>query len=257
VSAEAAAPEALSRTVDGFLGGLVTLVQPERGHRAGLDAALLQALVPADAAGQAVDLGAGVGTVAFCVAVRAPALAVIGVERDPELLACARAALQMPENADFAGRVTMVEADIVAMRRALPERSAAWVLMNPPYDTAGRVRQSPDPRRRAAHLGGAGLLAEWCRTAAALLKPGGHLALIHRAAALPAVLAALSGRFGGVRLMPVHPGEGAPATRILVRARRASRVPLELAPGIILHQDGGAWTRQADAILRGDADLSA
>ena len=36
-----------NRAVDAFLGGRLRLVQPSKGHRAGLDAALLQALVPA------------------------------------------------------------------------------------------------------------------------------------------------------------------------------------------------------------------
>jgi len=75
------------QTVDAFLGGLVTLVQPRKGHRAGLEAALLQALVPSDAAGLAIDLGAGVGTVAFSVAARVSTLSVVGVELDADLVA--------------------------------------------------------------------------------------------------------------------------------------------------------------------------
>ena len=39
--------ELVDHSVDAFLGGLLTLVQPRKGHRAGLDAALLQAIVPA------------------------------------------------------------------------------------------------------------------------------------------------------------------------------------------------------------------
>src|SRR5690606_33425109 len=67
-------------SVDAFLGGLVTVIQTREGHRAGLDAALLQALVPTDAAGFAVDFGTGVGTVAFCIAARAAELDVVGLD---------------------------------------------------------------------------------------------------------------------------------------------------------------------------------
>ncbi len=246
--AEAAAARREEHTIDAFLGGLVTLVQPRKGHRAGLDAALLQALVPAGATGRAFDLGAGVGTVAFSIAARAPALSVVGVERDRDLVACGHEALTRAENAAFASRVRLVAADAAAPeevreRSGLVEDHANWVLMNPPFDTEGRVRRSPDARRGDAHVAAAGLLDRWTETAAALLRPGGTLALIHRAEALPDVLDALSPRFGDIRVLPVHPAIDSAASRILVTARRSRRTPLTIAPGLILHEAG----RQVDA----------
>jgi len=250
-----------AHSVDAFLGGRITLVQPLTGHRAGLDAALLQAIVPADAGGRAVDLGSGVGTVAFALAARAPALTAIGVERDASLIACARAALQRLENAAFSARVTFVEADVTALgaprgRAELAERSADWVLMNPPWDTPGRVRASPDSARRAAHVAEPGALSAWSVAAAHLLKAGGALGLIHRTSTLPDILEALAGRFGDIRILPVHPSADAPAGRILVRATRGSRAGLQLLPGLVLHEAGGAWTLRADALLRGEAELT-
>ena len=252
--------EAAERTRDAFLGGRVTLVQPRDGHRAGLDAALLQALVPADAAGLAIDLGAGVGTVAFAVAARAPALSAIGIERDPDLVACGLQALALPENSGFAKRARLIVADIgspqlLMDRIGLAEESADWVLMNPPFDPKGGGTRSPDPRRRAAHVGAEGLIAAWSAAAATLLRRGGTLGLIHRAEALQTVLSALSPQFGGIRVIPVHPAAGAPATRILVTALRGRRTPLSIAPGLVLHATGGAWTPEADALLRGEAEL--
>jgi tRNA1(Val) A37 N6-methylase TrmN6 len=254
---DAAAPP--QHTTDSFLGGRVALVQPRKGHRAGLDAALLQALLPQHAAGRLVDLGAGVGTVAFSAAARASRLTAIAVERDPALIALAREALQLPANAGISARVRLVTADAgdaEAVRGSLGEAQAAdWVLMNPPFDTPGRSRPSPDEGRRAAHVGDAGLLQAWRRTAAALLKSGGTLGLIHRAEALPQVIEALGDAFGGISVLPVHPAAGEAASRIVVRAERASRAPFRLLPGLVLHQSGGEWTDEADAILKGRTDL--
>ena len=248
------------RSVDAFLGGLVTLVQPRRGHRAGLDAALLQALVPPTTSGHAVDLGAGVGTVAFCAAARAGALTVAGVERDAELVSCAVQALTLPDNAAFAGRVRLLQGDVAAPRGereglGLADASADWVLMNPPFDLPGRVRASEDNLRRSAHVAEPGGLAAWCRTAAGLAKPGGLLGMIHRTEALPEIIEALGGRFGDIRLVPVHPFAGEPAIRILVRARRGSRGGMQILPGIDLHQEGGSWTPFAGSVLRGEASI--
>jgi tRNA1(Val) A37 N6-methylase TrmN6 len=256
-----AEPDPADHTVDAFLGGLVTLVQPRKGHRAGLDGALLQAIVPAEAAGHAVDLGAGVGTVAFSLAARARALHVTAVERDPKLLAAAQAALATSANSGFAARVRLVEADVTARREfrervGLADHSADWVLMNPPFDAPGRARPSPDEARRAAHMAEPGSLGAWCRTAAGLLRPDGVLGLIHRALALPEVFESLAGRFGDVRALPVHPSKEAAATRILVRAIRSSRAGLQIMPGLVLHRAGGAWTDEVEAILRGRASLS-
>jgi tRNA1(Val) A37 N6-methylase TrmN6 len=262
---EAAAPVpsvTSARTADRFLGGHVLLVQPATGHRAGLDAALLQALVPATAAGAAIDLGAGVGTVGFSLAARAPGLVVTGIERDADLVACGRDALARPENAAFAARARLEAGDAadpgqVRTAAALGRSGADWVLANPPFDRGDRVRRSPDARRDAAYVGPDGLLAAWTAAAAALLKPGGTYALIHRPEALDEILAALSGGFGAISLRPVHPRHGAPATRLLVTARKARATPLRVLPGLVLHRDDGAWTAETDAILRGAGELAA
>ena len=140
-----------AQTTDAFLGGLVTLVQLARGHRAGLDAALLQALVPATQTGHAVDLGTGVGTVALCVAARAPSLVVTGIERDASLIAMGREALRLIENAEFAPRITLIEADAgdpAEIDRHIGSGQADWVLMNPPFDDLERAPPSPVAKRR-------------------------------------------------------------------------------------------------------------
>lgn len=257
MSGEAALPP---HTKDAFLGGRVTLLQPQKGHRAGLDAALLQALVPEDASGLLVDIGAGVGTVAFSAAARAPRLTTIALERDADLVALAAEALRLPENAGFASRVRLLEADAAdtrAVRTALANAGAAdWVVMNPPFDSPRRGRGSPDPGRLSAHMAEADLLTAWCRTAATLLRPGGRLGIVHRAEALKSVLEALPGPFGGIRILPAHPSEAAAATRIIVRAELASRTPLSILPGLVLHRPGGGWTEDADAVLRGHAALA-
>lgn len=247
------------RSVDAFLGGLVALVQPRKGHRAGLDAALLQALVPASAEGRAVDLGAGVGTVAFSIAARAKKLSVIGIERDSELVDCGLEALRRPENVGFASRVRLMVEDVGdrhALASELGDGDAAWVLMNPPFHSEGSGSQSPERRRRDAYVAREGLLASWLSTAATFLNPGGSLGLIHRADVLPDILRALAEDFGGVRIKPVHPFEDRAATRILVTAKRGSKAPSETLPRLVLHQEGGAWTPGADAILRGKAELA-
>lgn len=247
-------------TVDGFLGKRVKLIQPAHGHRAGLDAALLQALVPGNASGELVDLGTGCGAVAMAVAARAPALQVTGVDFDAGLLGMAGRALALPENALLADRVRWVLADIRSTRPAreaagLSDNCADWVTMNPPFGISGQVRSSSSERRRKAHVGDETTLSGWIRTATGLLRPKGRLALIHRADALDNVLGELGRRFGAVSVRPVHPHDRKPATRILVTARLGSNAPLRLLPALVLHQPGGEWSSEVVPLLEGSKTL--
>jgi tRNA1(Val) A37 N6-methylase TrmN6 len=244
-------------TADAVLGGRLLLKQPTRGHRVGHDAILLAAACPARARERVVDLGAGVGAAGLALALRVDDSKVTLVEIDPGLAALAT------ENAQangLAGRVNAVVLDVAAPARAfaaagLAPESVTRVLMNPPFNDPARQRASPDRQRRLAHAGPDGTLAAWIKTAARLLRPGGTLTLIWRADGLAAVLKSLDAAFGAVTVFPIHSKVGEPAIRVLVRATKASRVPLALLPGLVLNDSTGVPTAQAESVLRGGAVL--
>src|SRR6185369_11154501 len=110
---------------------------------------------------------------------------------------------------NLADRVTALCADAETIDAlaagGLVAASVDHVLMNPPFNDPRRQNVSPDPRRRLAHAGDPDLLARWLRTASGLLKPNGVLTLIWRAEHQADVLAALTGDFGDVVVMPVLP----------------------------------------------------
>jgi len=238
---------------DGFLGGLLRLRQPPRGaHRAGSDAVLLAQAMPIEAGARVVDLGAGTGAVGLAVAALVPDCTVTLVERDAGFAGLAR------ENAALnalTGRVRIVEADVLAPAAArrlaglLPE-SADILLTNPPFFEAGAGRPSPNAARRASHHMEGGDLDGWLRACADLLRPGGRLGLIHRADALPACLAAFGNRFGGVWIRPVHPRTGHPAIRVLLTATKGSRAAFGMLPPLVLHDEAGRFTQEAEALHR-------
>ena len=74
--------------------------------------------------------------------------------------------------------------------------------------------------------------------------------MIHRADALPRILAVLGGRFGQITVRPVQAKAGEPAIRILVTATKGSRAPFALAPPLVLHGEDGRFTPEADALHR-------
>lgn len=244
-------------TLDRFLDGRLTIEQPAaRRHRAGLDAILLAATVPADANGLLVDLGAGVGTAGLAAAVRAPGLAVRLAERDEVALRLAAANVVRNGLAD---RVAVVAVDLLASAAAreahLGRESATCAICNPPYFAPRDVRASPTARA-AAHVLAAGGLDAWLRVAAATLRPHGRLSLIFRGDGAAEILAALDGRFGAATLRPIHPHGDAPAHRLLVGAVKGSRARPLVLPGLVLHPEGSnAYLPEAEAVLRGRAGL--
>jgi len=238
-----------------FLGGRLRLTQPARGHRAGTDAALLAACA-APAAGEVVyDLGAGVGAAGLALALRFSGCNVRLVEIDPAIASLARHNI----DANSLGqRVDVLEADVTlrpSRGGPLQPASADQVIMNPPFHIPGTVRPPPDAYRSGAHIHGVGGDEPWIRCAHDLLKPKGLLALIHRADALPRLLAALDRRFGDIRVKPVLPRADEAAVRILLRARRDSRSPFTLLPALVLHDAAGAFTRPAEALHRGESSI--
>ena len=243
-------------TLDTILDGRVKLFQPRSGHRAGTDSALLAACVPADFEGRAYDLGSGAGSVGLSIAAQAPRSHVTLVEIDPQMAALAASGI---EANGLGERVGVVQADLLAQGRsrheALEAEGAELVVTNPPFHIEGTVRNAAMPLRRQAHTLSEADETGWIEAAVRLLRPWGILVIIHRADALPRLLPALAGRVGDMRLKPVYPRAGSAATRVLVRALKASRSPLRLLPPLILHEDGGGFTQEADALHRGVASI--
>ena len=266
----------IATTDDVFLSGLrdaaegqagrrpLAVLHPAHGYRAGLDAVLLAAAarIRPGSAVRVLDAGAGAGVVGLCVAARVPDARVTLVEKAPELVALARRNI---ERNGLAGRVSVVEADICASRMQLSAAGVAaeallpetfeHVLANPPYLELGRGRVSADPLKANSHAMAAGDLDAWIRFLVRMAVPGGQLVIVHRADALPQLLAALTGRFGAIEVVPLHPRQGEPAHRIIVHARKGSRAPLTLQPGIVLHGADNRFLPAIEAVLRDGAAL--
>lgn len=243
-------------TEDAFLGGLMTLAQPARGHhRAGLDAVLLAASLPAGTTGRIADLGAGVGAAGLCALVRLDAVSTLLIEREPALADLARR-----NGAPFGERVEVITADLLAPVRerekaGLVAACVDHVIANPPFHPEGRLRASPDEARANAHMLGEGDHIGWVKAAAHLLRGRGSFTLIIRADDMIAWLKALEGRFGALQLLPLHPRAGTPAIRLMIRGLKDARAPLCLRPGLILHGEDGAFTPAVSAALRHGAAL--
>jgi tRNA1(Val) A37 N6-methylase TrmN6 len=257
VSAATRGPDEV--TDDAFLGGALHILQPRSGYRAGLDAVMLAAAVAAEAGRplRVLDVGAGVGTAGLCLACRVAAAEVVLLEREPQLAALAAENIARNGLAErvrvAAGAVGAPAEELRAL--GLAAESFGHVIANPPFHSEHAGTPAPDALKAGAHAMPEDELKRWARFLARMTAPGGAATVIHKAEALAALLAALDGRFGALKVLPLHPRQGAPAQRVIVAGIKGSRAPLQLMPGFVLHEDGNAFTPAAQAILRAGAPL--
>ncbi|HYL32640.1 MAG TPA: methyltransferase [Stellaceae bacterium] len=238
---------------DALLGGRVKLLQPTEGYRVAIDPVLLAAAVPAGAGDSVLDLGCGVGAASLCLAARVANCRVTGIEVQRELV---RLAGENAARNGVADRVTIMAGDIAHPPPRLEPGHFAHVMANPPYMEADTASPSLLPAKATATVEGGADLAAWVRFALTMARPRGSITFIHRADRLEHLLAKFAGRAGGIVVLPLWPGAGKPAKRVIVHARKDIATPTRLLPGMVLHENDGRYTAEADAVLRDAKALS-
>ncbi len=241
-----------SMTDDAFLGGRLQILQPERGYRAGIDAVFLAACIPAKDGETIFEAGIGAGVASLCLLSRNPSLHITGIE------ASTRYAVLCEQNAkrnNFGNALRVFHTDVKeAMRRDLanmPEHgSFSHAFANPPFFDEGKVTASPSVLKAQAHAFGPDDLETWIKLLHSMVVLRGSVTLIHRAETLGKLLAAMEPKFGDIRVAPLYARDGSAASRVIVQGVKGSRAPMQLLPGLILHNEDNSFTPDAEAVLR-------
>jgi tRNA1(Val) A37 N6-methylase TrmN6 len=206
---------------------------------------------------RALEAGCGAGAVLFQAAARLPQGGFTGVERDLDALALAERNIAL-NGAE--GRVAVRAGDVgrgFAGQGFLEPGETPFdlALANPPFFDDPDALRAPAPEKRGAWIADAGLDA-WTRFLTKAVREGGRIIVIHRADRLFDLIALMAGQAGSFQVRPIHPFADQPAKRVLVRAVKTGKAPLQLLPPLILHDRSGAkHTPEAEAILRGEARL--
>ncbi len=241
-------PESLSE--DSFLNGSIIIRQPVNGYRAGIDPVMLAASVNARPGDRVLEAGAGHGTAGICLARRAPNCSVTGIEIQPDMVRLAN------DNARLNGLTDNVQVMIGDLERPLPRVAAGsfdHAIANPPFLRNDDANSSPDLGRATANSEGEAGLSDWIGFLLRMVRAEGTITLIHRADRLDEILSLMQGKAGEITVFPLWPKRGVAAKRVIIRARKDIRTPLVMLPGLVLHEEDGNYTEQADAILRGGA----
>jgi len=235
-------------TEDHLLNGQITLCQPRQGYRVAIDPVFLAAALSGSPGDHILDAGAGVGAAALCLANRLKKIRVTGIEINPESVALAQRNIKLN---GFVGRLDIVEGDILSPPESFLPGSFDQVMVNPPFHALGRTDPSPDAGKATAHAEKAGVdLNAWVSFALDMVRDQGIVTFIHRADLESELIEALGGRSGILVVFPLLPKVGAEPKRIIVQATKGADVSIRRADGLALHAEDGAFTAEAEAVLR-------
>lgn len=235
-----------AHTSDKFLDGKVTAKQPADGFRSGLDAVMLAAAVPAREGSEVLEIGSGAGVASLCLAARV-GCRIAGIEIEPELVKLANANAHANK---FNERLEFIEDDIFMLRPQL-RRTFDHVFCNPPFHGEDE-KASPNPHRARAMKDGR-KLSDWLLAAMKRVSSRGTFTTIIRADRMRDAIADLPPK--GVVVYPLWPKPVEPAKRVIIQVRKVSRAQSVILPGLVLHDDHGKYTPEAEAVLRGGQAL--
>ncbi len=230
-----------------LLGGRLNMRSAEGGYRAAIDPVLMAASVPAEAGARVLEVGCGTGAAALSLAIRAPAVEIMGIDMQASLIALAGPIAQLNGLAD---RVQFFAMDLLQSSDPLQPGAFDHVMANPPHHKKGSGNPSPDLLKAAANVEGAAALSDWVAFCFAMVKDGGTVTFVHRYDRADEV-AGLMEPSGSVTVFPLWPkiqGEG--AKRVLVQAIKGASSEIRMQEGLVLHTAEDGYTPKAHAILR-------
>ena len=224
-----------------ILGNRLQLAHLKDGFQTSIDSVLVAAACPIKSGQSLLDLGCGIGSAGLCVAERVQNIQLTGIDIQPEVIELAIENAKSNEK-----QASFISGDV---RDYKEQNLYDHIICNPPYLESGKHLRSPEESKATAMGHSEASLEDWVKTAHRALKPHGCLTLIHRADQIDKILQCYERRFGGIEIIPLWPYKDQEAKRIIIRALRDRKTPTRIHAGLILHQEGGDYTMEAQDIL--------
>lgn len=214
-----------------FVNDSLSLIQKPEGLTFGTDALLLAGYIRTKAA-TGVELGAGSGIISMLLLTRGKLSSATALEVQEEYASLTERNAELNSLSD---KLTAIHTDIRDYR---PECEYDIAFTNPPYMTVGSGRANCLSAKNLARHEVMGGIADFCASAARLIKFGGTFAAVYRPDRAMDLLASM--RECGLepkRMTFVHADTCAESSMMLVEAKRGGRCGLYLTPPLIVYRD--------------------
>lgn len=204
-----------------------------------LDAVLLAHFATVRPDDRAVDLGTGTGVIPLLLTARGVD-SIAGVELNG--LMADRAARSVQLNG-LENKITILQADLRALKGVLTAGEYGLVISNPPYRPVGGGYLNPRDSVAMARHEITATLMDVIAAVRYLLKYRGRFAMVHLPERMPEILKVMSD--AGIepkRLQLVYPSSRKSPNMLLVEGTRGARPGLKVLPPLIVYQDDGSYS---------------
>lgn len=229
------------------------VLQKKQGFRFGVDAVLLAHFSTIEGGAKVLDLGTGSGVIPLLITAKNKAKKIVGVEIQEDLVDMAKRSVRIN------GLEALVEIRHGDIKNLNYLGSGSWdtIVSNPPYTKLHAGIRCADRMREISRHEVACNLEDVIRTAATLLRIGGHFGLVHKPERLADILCTLRAyQIEPKYLQFVHPHPQKKPNIVLVKGVRKGRADLKILPPLYIFNAAGQFSEEIQLIYNRNGEQS-
>lgn len=206
----------------------------------GMDAVLLSSFAEAKEGQKCLDLGCGNGIIPILMTAKTQGAYFGGLEIQEDVAAMARRSVELNR---LESKVEIIQGDIKEATSFFGAASFDVVTSNPPYLTQSHGLISEASHKAIARHELACTLENVIRSAAKLLKPGGHFYMVHRPFRLAEIIHLMvCYRMEPKRMRLVYPYVNHEPNMVLIEGVRGGRARMTVEPPLIVYKEKNEYT---------------
>lgn len=227
-------------TIDELSAYGLQISQPRHGYRFSVDPLLLCDFAGVRGGERVIDLGTGCGIMPLVLARCRADVHIVGVEYQEMMAELARRNVKVN---GLDGRITVLEEDVVALKRHFPVSSVDLVISNPPYRRPRTGKVSPRTGRDRARHESTATLTDFLSVAKYLVKPSGRICFIYHPSRLAELLSeATVLKLAPLRMRMVHGTITAEARMVMVELVKGRGGAVTVLPPLLVYAEQGKYT---------------
>jgi len=235
-----------------LIPGQLNIIQDSKYFKFGNDSVFLADFTNVKAGEIVVEFGTGSGVIPLLLAFKKEPVKVIGIEIQERLVELARRNIRMN---NLEEKVEVIQGDFSRASEYIEPGTIDLVVTNPPYMPPGRGKITRGIEKAIARHEIYASLEDVIREAAALLKNGGRMTIVHRSLRLVEIFSLMRKyNLEPKRLRIVQSRSYMGAKTVLIEARKGSKPGLEVEPVLIVYEGKtGEYTEEVKKIYGEDS----
>ncbi len=222
------------------------LIQNPEGFCFGVDAVILAAFADVKRDHKVLDIGTGTGIIPILLAGKTGAASITGLEIQENMAEMAARSVKLNS---LENRVNIVCGDVKKYGEYFAKSSFNVIVTNPPYTNKGCGLVNPHDSKAISRHEILCSLEDVVNAAAAMLVPGGQLAMVHRPERLADIICCM--RSCGIEpkyLRMVHPKPFKKPTMILIKGNRGGKPELKVMEPLYVYNLDGTYSEEINRI---------